>query len=62
MFLALSFMFFFSTKSENRRVDQVLPDWAGGAGRRGEVGKGYRRMNMVQIIYTHVYKCKNDTC
>jgi hypothetical protein len=24
------------------------------------VGKGGRRVNMVQIIYTHVCKCKND--
>jgi hypothetical protein len=29
---------------------------AGGGGERG------RRMNIVQIMYTHVCKCKNDKC
>jgi hypothetical protein len=38
---------FSSTKSENKRVEQVLP----GGGWRGEVAK---------IIYTYVSKCKND--
>jgi hypothetical protein len=32
----------------------------------GEGGRGgrerSRRLNMVQIMYTHVCKCKNDTC
>jgi hypothetical protein len=27
-----------------------------------EVGKGCRRMKIVQILYIHVYKWKNDTC
>jgi hypothetical protein len=26
------------------------------------MGKGGRRVNTVQKISTHVYKCKNDTC
>jgi hypothetical protein len=26
------------------------------------VGKGYRRVNMVQILCTHVCKWKNQTC
>jgi hypothetical protein len=30
-------------------------------GREEVTGKG-RRMNIVQIMYTHVCKCKNDTC
>jgi hypothetical protein len=44
---------------------QVLPgDGKGGlalvvGGSGGERG---RRMNIVQIMYTHVCKCKNDTC
>jgi hypothetical protein len=29
---------------------------------RGSGGERRRRMNMVQIMYTHVCKCKNDTC
>jgi hypothetical protein len=27
-----------------------------------KVGKGYRRVNMVQILCTHVCKWKNQTC
>jgi hypothetical protein len=44
---------FSSTKLENKRVEQVLPGSGGGrdAGRRQEV---------VQTMYTHVNKCKND--
>jgi hypothetical protein len=37
----------------------------GGKGRhKGEWGGGIRgrRINMVQIMYIHVSKCKNDTC
>jgi hypothetical protein len=39
----------FSTKSENKREEQVLP----GSGGRVLVG-------VSQTIYTHVSKCKND--
>jgi hypothetical protein len=56
---------FSSTKSENRSAEHVLLGVGGvfGTGGRGEVvGKGGRRMNTVQIMCTHVYKCKNDTC
>jgi hypothetical protein len=44
----LCFMLFPSTKSETKRAEQVLPGscWVGGVG--------------VQIMYTHVSKCKND--
>jgi hypothetical protein len=28
----------------------------------GGAGKGYRRVNKVQVLCTHVCKCKNDTC
>jgi hypothetical protein len=53
------FYVFSFTKLENRRVEQV-GRWAPmGGGRWQERG---RRINMVQITYTHVYKCKNDTC
>jgi hypothetical protein len=27
-----------------------------------EVGKGDRRVNVVKILFTHVWKGKNDTC
>jgi hypothetical protein len=44
--------FFSFTKSENRRAEQVL-FW------RGEkVGKGCERMNIVQILCTHLCKWK----
>jgi hypothetical protein len=32
------------------------------SGRVEEVGKGRGRVNMIQILCTHVYTCKNDTC
>jgi hypothetical protein len=50
---------FSSTKSENRRVvwaRECWHQWQGGGS--GEKGK---RMNKVQIMYTHVCKCKNNT-
>jgi hypothetical protein len=50
--------FFFSfTKSENRRIEQV-PAWMGGWYQwEGEdIRKGYRRVNIVQILYTHACK------
>jgi hypothetical protein len=34
----------------------LAPVGGGGGRERG------RKMNMVQIMYTHVCKCKNDTC
>jgi hypothetical protein len=60
MFLFLSFMFFSSKKSENRKVEQVLlrgewglaPVGGGGGGERG------RRMNMAQIMCIHVHMQK----
>jgi hypothetical protein len=52
----MSFLFSFS-KSENRKAEQAL--WVG-AGREfdtsekgEEVGKGFQRVNMVQILCTH---------
>jgi hypothetical protein len=26
------------------------------------VGKGYRKVNMVQILCTHMCKCESETC
>jgi hypothetical protein len=31
-------------------------------GRGEDIRKGYRRVNMVQILCTYVCKWKNDTC
>jgi hypothetical protein len=33
-----------------------------GTGGREEVAVKDRRMNKVQTVYTHVCKCKNETC
>jgi hypothetical protein len=43
------FLFFSSTKSENRRVEQVLPGREGTSGLGEDIRKGYRRVNMMQI-------------
>jgi hypothetical protein len=59
------FFFFSSIKLENKRVEQALPKYGKGddTSWRGKVvGKKGKRMNTVQIIYTHVCKCKVDTC
>jgi hypothetical protein len=49
-------------KSENRREEeQGLPRGVGTSGRGKEVGKGYGRVNIVQILCIHVYKWKNET-
>jgi hypothetical protein len=60
-----NFSLFSSTKLENRRAEKVL----GGEGRsvwyqwEGEVaGKGCGKVNAVQKMCTHVYKCKTETC
>jgi hypothetical protein len=43
--------FIFFAKTENRKAKQV-PLWRGG---RGEgIKKGYRRVIMLEILYTHV--------
>jgi hypothetical protein len=57
------FYVFSSIKSENRGAEQVLRvevEIGTGGSRGGSRVRG-RRMNMVQIMYTHVYECKNDT-
>jgi hypothetical protein len=58
------FYFFFFYKIGEQEGRTVL--WEGGGvgtcGRGEVVEKGGRRMNMMEIMCTHVYKCKNDTC
>jgi hypothetical protein len=58
MFFFLSF-FFYKIGEQDRTgpAGEGWHQWERGGGReRG------RRMNMVQIMCTHVCKCKNDTC
>jgi hypothetical protein len=53
-----------------RRVEQVLVVVGGGwgwgrfatVGGEKVVGKRGKRINRLQIMHTHVGKCKNDTC
>jgi hypothetical protein len=53
--------FFFNTKLENRRAEQVLPEGTGTSGKGEEVGKWWRRVNMAQSLCTHVCKWKKGT-
>jgi hypothetical protein len=43
-------------------MEQVLPLGVGTSGRGKELGKGYGRVNIVQILFTYVCKWKNETC
>jgi hypothetical protein len=65
-FVGFFFFFFSSTISENKSVEQVLPRgreiMVPHSGRGEVVGKGDRRVNIVQKLCTHLYKYKNDTC
>jgi hypothetical protein len=52
--------FFFFTKLENRRVEQVLfGGWF--QWKVKDIETGYRRVNMVQVLCTNVCKWKNET-
>jgi hypothetical protein len=53
--------FYFSFAEQEGRTGPVW--WGADTSGRGEdVGKGCRRVNMVQILCTHVFKWKNATC
>jgi hypothetical protein len=53
------FVLFSSTKWENRSCPRW---WLGETSGRGDLaGTGGKRVNMVQNMYTHLCKCKNDT-
>jgi hypothetical protein len=41
---------------ENRKAEQALPGRLKPVGVGEEVGKGYKRVNMVKMLYTH--ECK----
>jgi hypothetical protein len=68
-FFLLSFMFFllqnWRTGGQNRFCPEVevggLGECFGTRGRKRGWERG-RRMNTVQIMYTYICKCKNDTC
>jgi hypothetical protein len=62
MFFLLSLTYFLLQKSENRRMEQIIPRGGWHQWRQGGGGEKGRKMNMVQIMYTHVCKCKIDTC
>jgi hypothetical protein len=53
------FYFFYKTGEQESETD---PAWGFGSSGRGEdVGKGCRRVNMVQTLCTQVCKCENET-
>jgi hypothetical protein len=56
-------MFFLLQNQRTGRWNMFYPG-AGDLALVGGVGSGekYRRVNIMQIMYTHVCKCKNDTC
>jgi hypothetical protein len=55
-------MSFFSCKPREQEGGQVLPRWVCISGMEEELEAGYGRMNIVQMLCTHVCKWKNDTC
>jgi hypothetical protein len=48
---------------DNKKVKQALPGGGGptSSGRGEDIRKGYKRVNMVEILCTHVWKWKNET-
>jgi hypothetical protein len=58
----MSFFFLSFAKLKNKRVEEVLPEGVDTSGRGEEVGKGYKKVNTMQILCAHVCKLKNDTC
>jgi hypothetical protein len=52
-------MSFFS-KMENRKAKQILGVSISGKGE--DIRRGYRRVNVVEMLCTHVCKWKNETC
>jgi hypothetical protein len=62
------FIYCFSFYKIEEQEGRTSSAWGGGAGKLAPVGEGRlrgkedRRLNMVQTMYTHICKCKNDTC
>jgi hypothetical protein len=60
----MSFLFSFFCKIRQQEGG-TGPAWGGGVDtseKAEEVGKGQRRMNVMQILRAHEYKWKKDTC
>jgi hypothetical protein len=53
----MSFFFFYKIRKK-KRTGQFLPGGNGTSGRGEDVGKGCVRVNIVQLLYTHVCKWK----
>jgi hypothetical protein len=58
----MSFFFFYKIREQEGRAGPAWGEQCWYRGRGRGVGKGDRRVNMAQILCTHVCKCKNDTC
>jgi hypothetical protein len=52
------FVFFYKMGKQKGRT---CPAWGIGISGREEVEKGHGKVNIVQMLCTHVCKCKNDT-
>jgi hypothetical protein len=61
MFFFLSFLFS-GDEEGGTNPTRVKGGGVGASGSEEVVGKGGRRVNTMQKMCTHVYKCKNDTC
>jgi hypothetical protein len=48
--------------NKQKWAEQVMSGELVPVGRGEDVGKGCRRVNMVQILCAHVCKWKNETC
>jgi hypothetical protein len=63
MFLFYFLSFFLLQNWRTGRQNKYCPEGRAVTSGRGKVlGKGGRRVNIVQKMCTHVRKCKNDTC
>jgi hypothetical protein len=52
--------FFFRNREQEGKTGPV---WEAGTSVMGQViRKEYRRVNMIEILYVHVCKWKNETC
>jgi hypothetical protein len=56
------FFLFSSTKPENRKAEQVLLEKGCYQWEREVAEKAGSRVNIVQILCTDIYRCKNDIC
>jgi hypothetical protein len=55
-------MLFSFSKTENKKTKQALSGGVDTSGTGEDVGKRCKRVNVVEILCTHVYKWKNETC